>query len=42
VVRAGALITEVDPPHPTWRKRVGARAILNAILFRLRSGCQWN
>ena len=36
------LIAEVDPPQLTGRKRVDARAILNAILFRLRSGCQWN
>lgn len=36
------LIAKVDPPQPAGRKRVDARAILNAILVRLRSGCQWN
>jgi transposase len=34
------LIAEVDPPKPTGRRRVDARASLNAILFRMRSGCQ--
>jgi putative transposase len=36
------LITSLDPPKATGRKRVEARAILDAILFRLRTGCQWN
>ncbi len=36
------LIAAVDPPKPTGRRRVDARAIFNAILFRMRSGCQWN
>ena len=36
------LIAAVDPPQPTGRRRVDARAILNAILFRMRSSCQWN
>jgi transposase len=36
------LIQELDPPKPTGRKRTEARAILDALLFRLRSGCQWN
>lgn len=36
------LIAAVDPPKPTGRRRVDARAILTAILFRMRSGCQWN
>ena len=36
------VIAAVDPPKPTGRRRVDARAILNAILFRLRSGYQWN
>jgi transposase len=38
----GPLIAVVDPPKPTGRRRVDGRAILNAILFRMRSGCQWN
>jgi putative transposase len=36
------LIAAVDPPKPTGRKREDARAILNALIFRMRSGCQWN
>jgi putative transposase len=36
------ILGEVDPPKRTGRPRVDARATLNAILFRLRSGCQWN
>jgi putative transposase len=36
------VVAAVDPPKRTGRPRVDARATLNAILFRLRSGCQWN
>jgi len=36
------LIAQLDPPHATGRPRINARAALDAILFRLRSGCQWN
>jgi putative transposase len=36
------ILAEVDPPKPTGRPRVDARATLEAIIFRLRSGCQWN
>jgi transposase len=31
-----------DPPKVVGRKRIDARAALDAIIFRLRSGCQWN
>jgi len=31
-----------DPPKATGRKRIDQRAALDAIIFRLRSGCQWN
>jgi putative transposase len=40
--RAKALIEEHDPPKPTGRKREDARKILNGILYRLRTSCQWN
>jgi putative transposase len=40
--RLEPVIAALDPPKPTGRKRVDARAILDAILFRLRTGCQWN
>lgn len=32
----------LDPPKATGRKRADPRPILNGIVFRLRSGCQWN
>lgn len=40
--RIAPILAELDPPKPTGRKRISARAALDAILFRLRSGCQWN
>ena len=40
--RLEPVIAALDPPKPTGRKRVEARPILDAILFRLRTGCQWN
>ena len=36
------VILERTPPKATGRKRVNPRPILNGIIFRLRSGCQWN
>jgi transposase len=36
------VLTELDPPKATGRPRISARAALDAIIFRLRSGCQWN
>lgn len=36
------ILNEHDPPKLTGRKRIDARAALDAIIFRLRSGCQWN
>ncbi len=36
------ILDQYDPPKPTGRKRIDPRAALDAILFRLRSGCQWN
>ncbi len=35
-------ISEMDPPKNTGRKRVDPRQMLNGIIFRMRSGCQWN
>jgi putative transposase len=31
-----------DPPAKTGRPRIDQRAALDAIIFRMRSGCQWN
>jgi transposase len=36
------ILAELDPPKPRGRPRVDARASLDAILFRMRTGCQWN
>ena len=36
------VLAEVDPPKVKGRKRIDQRAALDAIIFRLRSGCQWN
>jgi len=36
------LIRELDPPKHRGRKRADPRKMLDGIIFRLRSGCQWN
>ncbi len=36
------VLAELDPPKVKGRKRLNPRAALDAIIFRLRSGCQWN
>lgn len=36
------IITELDPPKPTGRPRISARLVLDALIFRMRTGCQWN
>ena len=36
------VLSELDPPKRTGRKRIDSRGALDAIIFRLRSGCQWN
>src|SRR5688572_4512668 len=36
------VLAELDPPKRTGRRRIDPRAALDAIIFRLRSGCQWN
>lgn len=40
--RIAQILAELDPPKRTGRKRIDARGALNAIIFRMRSGCQWN
>ena len=35
-------ILEMDPAKSTGRRRVDPRQMLNGIIFRMRSGCQWN
>ena len=36
------IIAELDPPNRVGPKRVSAREILDAIIYRGRTGCQWN
>ncbi len=36
------ILAEVDPPKRTGRPRIAARDALDAIIYRLRSGVQWN
>jgi putative transposase len=36
------IFDEYDPANFIGRKRIDTRAALDAIIFRLRSGCQWN
>ena len=40
--KVGPILAQLDPPKSTGRKRIDARAALDAIIFRLRTGCQWN
>lgn len=40
--RIEALLQTFDPPKETGRPRAPARAILNAMIYRFRTGCQWN
>ncbi len=39
--RIEPIILEEDPPKARGRKRSDPRQMLNGIIFRLRSGCQW-
>src|SRR5262245_32698358 len=36
------LLNEYDPPKTTGRSRTDARKMLDGIIFRFRTGCQWN
>ena len=36
------IISKLDPPKWTGRKRIDPRGALDAIIFRMRTGCQWN
>lgn len=41
-VMVAPILAEHDPPHRTGRPRISARDALDAIIYRLRSGVQWN
>lgn len=36
------ILAEYDPPRNTGRKRIDPRPALDGIIYRLRSGVQWN
>lgn len=36
------IIDADDPPKPTGRHKVDRRRVMDGIIFRLRTGCQWN
>jgi putative transposase len=40
--RIEPVILELDPPKAKGRKRVNQRKMLEGVIFRMRSGCQWN
>lgn len=40
--RIEPLLDELDPPKSTGRRRADQRRILDALIFRFRTGCQWN
>ena len=36
------ILAAYDPPRRLGRKRIDQRRALDAIVYRLRSGCRWN
>lgn len=40
--RIEPLVLKDEPPKATGRKRVDRRRVLDGIIFRMRTGCQWN
>ncbi|SRR5579883_52595 len=36
------LLARFDPPKKTGRPRIDARLALNGMIYRARTGCQWN
>lgn len=36
------VLTVYDPPNPMGRPRSDARQCFDGIIFRMRTGCQWN
>ena len=37
-----AILDQYDPAKHMGRKRIDQRGALDALIFRMRSGCQWN
>ena len=40
--RIEIVLVKHDPPKHTGRQRTDLRRVLDGIIFRLRTGCQWN
>ncbi len=40
--RIEPILQEHDPPKRTGRPPANRRGVLDAVIFRLRTGCQWN
>jgi putative transposase len=40
--RMEPLILELDPPKETGRPRINPRNVMDALIFRIRTSCQWN
>ncbi len=40
--RIEPLLIQADPPKARGRRRVDRRRVLDGIIFRLRTSCQWN
>jgi putative transposase len=36
------LLDKYDPPNKKGRKRIDARLALDGMIYRMRTGCQWN
>ncbi len=41
-VEIKAILNQYDPAKRLGRKRINQRKALDGILFRMRTGCQWN
>ena len=37
-----SVLATYDPPAPTGRERIDQRKAFDGVLFRMRTGCQWN
>jgi len=36
------VLDKYDPPNKKGRRRIPARPALNCMIYRMRTGCQWN
>src|SRR5688500_11913593 len=40
--KVAPVLAELDPPAGTGRGRIDQRAAFDAVIYRTRTGCQWN